>query len=56
MITGYTVQHTGKFFWAFAIAAGYLVVGICAYIFLLRRIEPIDVRQALAHTDLAAHP
>ena len=47
IVTGFTVQHTGRFFWAFAIAAGYLLVGILAYIFLLGRVEPIDLREAL---------
>jgi sugar phosphate permease len=48
IITGYTVQHTGRFFWAFGVAAAYLVIGILAYAFLLRCIEPIDMQAALA--------
>lgn len=48
ILTGYTVQHTGGFAWAFGIATAYLVLGILAYIFLLGRIEPINLRRALA--------
>lgn len=48
ILTGYTVQHTGGFVWAFGIATAYLVVGVLAYIFLLGRIEMINLRRALA--------
>lgn len=47
ILTGYTVEHTGGFVWAFGIATGYLLVGVLAYVFLLGRVEPIDVRRAL---------
>lgn len=39
--TGYIAQATHTFFWAFAAAAGFLVVGVAGYIFLLGRIETI---------------
>jgi ACS family D-galactonate transporter-like MFS transporter len=39
--TGYVVQMTHSFFWAFGAAAGFLSIGIIAYIFLLGRIEAI---------------
>jgi len=41
IITGYVVTAWHSFAGAFAVAAAYLVVGICGYIFLLGRIEPI---------------
>ena len=47
LLTGYTVQHTGKFLWAFGIAGAYLIVGVLAYVFLLGRIEVIDLSEAL---------
>jgi ACS family D-galactonate transporter-like MFS transporter len=43
IVTGYVVQRTHSFMWAFAVAGAYLCVGICAYIFLLGRIEPMDL-------------
>lgn len=46
IITGITVYRTGAYTWAFGIAAAYLVVGILAYVFLLRRIEPLPVSYA----------
>jgi len=39
--TGYIAQATHSFFWAFGAAAGFLVVGVAGYIFLLGRIESI---------------
>ena len=41
IVTGYVVQMTNSFFWAFGAAAIFLAVGIAAYILLLGRIEPI---------------
>ncbi len=48
ILTGYTVEHTGGFVAAFGIATGYLLLGVLGYVFLLGRVEPIDVRRALA--------
>jgi ACS family D-galactonate transporter-like MFS transporter len=42
--TGYVVATTHSYAWAFGIAAIYLLIGIASYIFLLGRIEPIDVK------------
>ena len=39
--TGYIVQATHSFFWAFGAAAAFLTLGVCAYGFLLGRIEGI---------------
>jgi len=39
--TGYIIQETGSFKWAFLVAAAVLAVGIFAFIFLLGRIEPL---------------
>jgi sugar phosphate permease len=39
--TGYVVQATHSFFWAFGAAAAFLSIGIGAYVFLLGRIEAI---------------
>jgi len=41
IVTGYVVQITHSFFWAFGAAAAFLTVGIIAYVFLLGRIEAI---------------
>ena len=48
IITGYTVQATHGYGWAFGIAGGYLCVGILAYVFLLGRIEPLQQSAPLA--------
>jgi hypothetical protein len=39
--TGYIVQATHSFSWAFGAAGAFLVIGIGSYIFLLREMEPI---------------
>jgi ACS family D-galactonate transporter-like MFS transporter len=39
--TGYIAQATHSFYWAFAAAAAFLLLGIAGYAFLLGRIEPI---------------
>jgi MFS transporter, ACS family, D-galactonate transporter len=41
IVTGYVVQATNSFFWAFGVATAFLAVGIAGYIFLLGSIEPI---------------
>ncbi len=41
IVTGYVAQTTHSFFWAFGVAAIFLLVGIAGYVFLLGRIEPI---------------
>ena len=39
--TGYVVQATHSFFWAFAAAGIFLLIGIAGYIFLLGSMEPV---------------
>jgi MFS family permease len=39
--TGYIVQATQSFFWAFAAAGVFLLIGIAGYIFLLGSMEPV---------------
>jgi len=45
IVTGHVAQTTHSFFWAFDIAAAFLVVGISGYAFLLGRIEAIPEPQ-----------
>jgi MFS transporter, ACS family, D-galactonate transporter len=41
IVTGYVVQATHSFFWAFAIAGAFLLIGIGGYVFLLGNMAPI---------------
>jgi MFS transporter, ACS family, D-galactonate transporter len=41
IVTGYVVEVTHSFFWAFAFAGTFLFIGIAGYIFLLGSMEPI---------------
>jgi hypothetical protein len=40
-ITGFVVDKTGVFFWAFAVAAGVALAGSMVYLFLLGPVEPV---------------
>jgi len=42
LVTGVVVERTGSFTAAFVIAAALAVIGIMAFGFVVRRIEPID--------------
>jgi MFS transporter, ACS family, D-galactonate transporter len=39
-ITGFVVNKTGQFFWAFAVSAGVVLIGASAYAFWLGPVEP----------------
>jgi MFS family permease len=41
LITGFVVDRTGHFYWAFAIAAAVALVGALAFGVLIRRVEPV---------------
>ena len=41
IVTGYVVHATHSFYWAFAVAAAFLLIGIGGYVFLLGAIEAI---------------
>jgi MFS transporter, ACS family, D-galactonate transporter len=41
IVTGHIADATHSFAWAFGVAAGFLLLGIAGYVFLLGRIEPI---------------
>jgi MFS transporter, ACS family, D-galactonate transporter len=41
IVTGYVVQATHSFFWAFAAAGIFLLIGIAGYLFLLGSMEPV---------------
>ncbi|MEO6803452.1 MAG: MFS transporter [Granulicella sp.] len=47
IVTGYLVAAHQSFAWAFAVSGIYLVIGIAAYIFLLGKIEPINLKPTL---------
>jgi MFS transporter, ACS family, D-galactonate transporter len=48
IITGYLVAARHNFAAAFGVSAVYLLIGIAAYLFLLGRIEPMDVETTTA--------
>jgi len=41
-LTGLVVARTGQFFWAFALATGFVLAGACCYMFVIGRIEQVD--------------
>jgi sugar phosphate permease len=40
-ITGFVVDRTGEFFWAFVILAGVAIVGALSWIFIVGPVEPV---------------
>ena len=40
-VTGYVLQRTGKFYWAFLIVAGVALAGAASWMFLVGRVEPV---------------
>ncbi len=40
-LTGYVLDRTGHFYWAFAIVAAVALVGAAAWVFLVGRVEPV---------------
>ena len=41
-ITGFVVERTGQFFWAFAVCSLVVLAGAAAYAFLLGPVAPLD--------------
>jgi MFS family permease len=50
LVTGFVIDRTGQFFWAFAIACAVTIGGIFAWGVMIRRVEPVnwDARGILA--------
>lgn len=44
VLTGFVVEHTGHFFWAFAAAAAVAVAGSLVYVFVLGPVAPVPWR------------
>ena len=42
VLTGITIDRTGSFVWAFALAAGVTLLGVLSYTFLVRQVAPVD--------------
>jgi MFS family permease len=41
-LTGWVVQRTGEFYWAFALATGIVLTGACFYMFVIGPIVQVD--------------
>jgi len=44
-VTGYIVQETGRFFWAFAVSAGFALTGAMVYLWMLGPVVPAKWRR-----------
>ena len=40
-LTGFIVQRTGEYFWAFAVAAAVVLTGAAIFVFAIERVEPV---------------
>jgi MFS family permease len=47
LVSGYIVEATGHYFWAFLSPAVIAVLGACCYVFLIGRVEPVEWRTRL---------
>ena len=41
ILTGFIVERTGVFFWAFAVMSIMALIGATSVVFIVRRIEPV---------------
>jgi MFS family permease len=55
-LTGFVVDHTGRFYWAFAIAAAMALLGALAYGVLIARIEPVVWPAELTPARVSSSP
>jgi MFS family permease len=46
VVTGFVVEKTGSFYWAFVTPGVIAVAGTCSYLFVVRRVEPLDWKEA----------
>jgi MFS family permease len=42
LITGFVVDRTGAFFWAFAVACGFTLFGVVAWGIMIPKVVPLD--------------
>jgi hypothetical protein len=40
-VTGFILDRTGHFFWAFAVAAAFCITGVLSWLFLVSPVEPV---------------
>jgi ACS family D-galactonate transporter-like MFS transporter len=51
--TGFIVEKTGSFYWAFVTPAFLAVAGTCAYLFVVRKVAPLRWEESAADSVLA---
>ena len=44
-LTGWIVQKTGQFYWAFVVTTAMLVIGTVCFTIVIPRVEPADWRE-----------
>jgi hypothetical protein len=40
-LTGWILNRTGEFYWAFVVTAGVALTGVASWVFLVGRVEPV---------------
>jgi nitrate/nitrite transporter NarK len=53
-LTGFVLQRTGHFYWAFAIVAAVALVGTASYVFLVGPVEQVTWRKKLRARAVSA--
>ena len=44
-LTGWIVQHTGQFYWAFVVTTVFLLIGTVCLTLLIPRVAPLDWKE-----------
>src|SRR6267143_1089512 len=52
-VTGFTVERTGNFVWAFVITGVISILGAASWVFVLRRVEPVQWSSAGVRAERA---
>jgi hypothetical protein len=41
-LTGFVLDHTGSFFWPFAVTSAISLLGVVAWVFIVGKVEPLS--------------
>jgi hypothetical protein len=41
MVTGWILNRTGEFYWAFVVTVGVALLGVASWVLLVGRVEPV---------------
>ena len=54
-LTGFVLDHTGSFFWPFAVTSAISLIGVVAWVFIVGEVEPVVAPTRLVPVGGSAH-